>query len=105
MGVKAGSHVAIWTTNIPQWYLTFWATVKIGAVLVTVNTAYKIHEIEYLLKQSDTHTLIMTEGGKDCKYGEIIAELCPELETTKPGSPLHSKRLPFLRNAITVGFR
>ena len=104
MGVKAGSHVAVWASNVPQWYIAFWATVKIGAVLVTVNTAYKIHEIEYLLKQSDTHTLIMTEGSKDTHYGKIIAELCPELETTKVGSPLHSRRLPFLRNVITVGY-
>ena len=64
MGVKAGDHVAIWATNIQQWYITFWATTKIGAVLITVNTAYKIHEAEYLLRQSDTHTLIMTEGTK-----------------------------------------
>ncbi|MBO5321550.1 MAG: AMP-binding protein [Clostridia bacterium] len=105
MGVKAGSHVAVWASNVPQWFIAFWATVKLGAVLVTVNTAYKIHEIEYLLKQSDTHTLIMTEGSKDCNYGEIIAELCPELKSTKVGSPLHSKRLPFLRNVITVGYR
>ena len=105
MGVKAGSHVAVWASNVPQWFIAFWATVKLGAVLVTVNTAYKIHEIEYLLKQSDTHTLIMTEGSKDCNYGKIIAELCPELGTTKVGSPLHSKRLPFLRNVITVGYR
>ena len=105
LGVKAGTKVAVWASNVPQWYIAFWATVKIGAVLVTVNTAYKIHEIEYLLKQSDTHTLIMTEGGKDINYGAIVGELCPELENTKPGSPLHSRRLPFLRNAITVGFR
>lgn len=105
MGVKPGSHVAIWASNVPQWYITFWASVKIGAVLVTVNTAYKIHEAEYLLKQSDTHTLVMTEGAKDTNYGEIVAELCPELQNTKPGSPLHSRRLPFLRNVITVGFR
>ncbi|MBE6827117.1 MAG: AMP-dependent synthetase [Ruminococcaceae bacterium] len=105
MGVKAGSKVAIWASNVPQWYITFWATVKIGAILVTVNTAYKIHEAEYLFKQSDTHTLVMTEGAKDTHYGKIMAELCPELENTKPGSPLHSKRLPFLRNVITVGFR
>ncbi|MBO5253310.1 MAG: AMP-binding protein, partial [Clostridia bacterium] len=59
LGVKAGDHVAVWATNVPEWYITFWATTKIGAVLVTVNTAYKIHEIEYLLKQSDTHTLVM----------------------------------------------
>ncbi len=105
MGVRAGSHVAVWASNVPQWYIAFWATVKLGAVLVTVNTAYKIHEIEYLLKQSDTHTLIMTEGSKDCSYGEIIAELCPELASTKVGKPLHAKRLPFLRNVITVGYR
>jgi len=48
MGVTAGSKVAIWATNVPAWYITFWATVKLGAVLVTVNTAYKIHEAEYL---------------------------------------------------------
>ena len=47
LGVKAGSHVALWATNIPEWYITFWATVKIGAVLVTVNTAYKVYEAEY----------------------------------------------------------
>ena len=105
MGVTAGSHVAIWASNVPQWFITFWATVKIGAVLVTVNTAYKIHELEYLLKQSDTHTLVITEGAKDTHYGQIVAELCPELENTKKGSPLHSKRLPFLRNVITVGFK
>jgi fatty-acyl-CoA synthase len=105
MSVKAGSHVAIWASNVPQWFITFWATVKLGAVLVTVNTAYKIHEAEYLLKQSDTHTIVITEGAKDTHYGKIIAELCPELADTKPGSPLHSKRLPFLRNVITVGFR
>ena len=105
MGVKAGSHVAIWASNVPQWFITFWATVKLGAVLVTVNTAYKIHELEYLLKQSDTHTLVITEGAKDTHYGKIVAELCPELENTVPGSPLHAKRLPFLRNVVTVGFK
>ncbi len=104
LGVKAGTHVAVWASNVPQWYIAFWATVKLGAVLVTVNTAYKIHEVEYLLRQSDTHTLVMTEGSKDCNYGEIIAELCPELENTKAGTPLHAKRLPFMRNVITVGF-
>ena len=105
MGVKPGTHVAVWASNVPQWYIAFWATVKIGAVLVTVNTAYKIHEIEYLLKQSDTHTLIMTEGNKEIVYGDIIAELCPELSKLKSGKPLHAKRLPMLRNCVTVGFK
>ncbi|MHB1314263.1 MAG: AMP-binding protein [Christensenellales bacterium] len=102
LGVRPGDHVAIWATNVPQWFITFWASVKIGAVLVTVNTAYKIHEAEYLLRQSDTHTLVMVDGYKDSDYVGIIRELCPELETAPKGQPLHCKRLPFLRNIITA---
>ena len=105
LGVKAGSKVAVWATNLPAWYITFWATTKIGAVLVTVNTAYKIHEAEYLLRQSDTHTLVMIDSCLDSNYQEIINELCPEIKNTPPGEPLHAKRLPFLRNVITVGFK
>lgn len=101
MGVKKGDHVAIWATNVPAWYITFWATTKIGAVLVTVNTAYKIHEAEYLLKQSDTHTLVMIDGYKDADYVSIMKELCPELADCKPGE-LNSERLPFLKNIITT---
>ena len=104
VGVKPGDHVAIWATNVPAWYLTFWATTKIGAVLVTVNTAYKIHEVEYLLKQSDTHTLVMIESTKDANYKQIMEELCPELQDHQKGTPLYSKALPFLRNIVTVGF-
>ncbi len=104
MGVKPGDHVAIWATNIPQWFITFWATTKIGAVLVTVNTAYKIHEAEYLLRQSDTHTLVMMEKFKDSDYSAIISELCPELKTADKARPLFLKRLPFLRNIVTCGF-
>ena len=70
-----------------------------------MNTAYKIHEAEYLLRQSDTHTLVMIDGYRDSNYAAIINELCPELQTTQKGQQLHSKRLPFLRNVITVGFR
>ena len=105
LGVKAGSKVAVWATNLPAWYISFWAAAKLGAVLVTVNTAYKVHEAEYLLRQSDTHTLVMIDSCLDSNYREIINTLCPELQNTVPGEPLHSKRLPFLRNVITVGFK
>lgn len=101
MGVKKGDHVAIWATNVPQWYITFWATTKIGAVLVTVNTEYKIHEAEYLLRQSDTNTLVMVDGIRDISYVNIIKELCPELENCEAGK-LESARLPMLKNVITV---
>lgn len=102
LGVKKGDHVAVWATNVPEWYITFWATVKIGAVLVTVNTGYKIYEAEYLLRQSDTHTLVMIEGCKDSNYVEIMQTLCPEL-LTKGDGPLNSERLPRLKNVVTVG--
>ncbi len=101
MGVKKGDHVAIWATNVPQWYITFWAATKIGAVLVSVNTAYKIHEAEYLLRQSDTHTLVMIDGCKDSDYVSIINEICPELKSSEPGN-LNFARLPYLKNIITI---
>jgi len=105
LGVKAGSKVAVWATNVPAWFITFWAATRIGAVLVTVNTAYKIHEAEYLLRQSDTHTLVMIDSCLDSNYAQIMNELCPEIAKTKAGEPLHCKKLPFLRNVITVGFK
>ena len=105
LGVRPGSKVTVWCTNVPAWYITFWATVKIGAVLVTMNTAYKIHEAEYLLRQSDTHTLVMISGALDSDYRAIINELCPEIMQSKAGEPLHCRRLPFLRNVITVDYR
>jgi fatty-acyl-CoA synthase len=102
MGVKKGDHVSIWATNYPEWLLTMFATAKIGAVMVTVNTNYKIFEAEYLLRQSDTSTLILIEGFKDCNYVDIINELCPELAGSEPGK-LSSKKLPVLKNVIYVG--
>jgi fatty-acyl-CoA synthase len=102
LGVRHGDKVAIWATNVPAWFITFWAATRIGAVLVTVNTAYKIHEAEYLLRQSDTHTLVMIDGYRDSNYVDTIKKLCPELASHQPGDPLYTKRLPFLRNVITI---
>lgn len=102
MGIKKGDHVAIWATNYPEWVLAMFATAKIGAVLVTVNTNYKVFEVEYLLRQSDTHTLIFINGFKDSNYLEIIQSLIPELEGKKPGE-WTSKALPRLKNLIYIG--
>ncbi|MCX7745544.1 MAG: AMP-binding protein [Clostridia bacterium] len=102
MGIKKGDHVAIWATNHPEWILALFATAKIGAVLVTVNTNYKIFELEYLLRQSDSMTLILTDGFKDSNYIDIINDLCPELKTSEPGK-LNNHSLPFLKNVIYVG--
>ena len=101
MGIKKGDHVSIWATNYPEWLLTMFATAKIGAVMVTVNTNYKIFEAEYLLRQSDTSTLILIDGFKDSNYVEIINQLCPELKDSEPGK-LKSKALPWLKNVIHI---
>lgn len=99
MGIRPGDHIAIWATNYPEWVITMFAAAKMGAVLVTVNTNYKIFEAEYLLKQSDTMTLVMINGLKDTNYVEIINELCPELKNSKPGE-MKCERLPYLKNVI-----
>jgi fatty-acyl-CoA synthase len=102
LGIKRGDHVAIWATNYPQWMLTLYACAKIGAVLVTVNTAYKIHEAEYLLKQSDTKMLVMCDGFKDVSYIEIINSLCPEIAAEGKTAEHSCKRLPMLKTIITI---
>jgi len=102
MGVKKGDHVAVWATNIPQWMITLFAACKIGAVLVTVNTSYKIFEIEYLLRQSDTKVLVMNGGYKDSDYVGIINELCPQIRDSDK-SLLDLPQLPKLKQIIFVG--
>ncbi|MDR0491407.1 MAG: AMP-binding protein [Oscillospiraceae bacterium] len=102
LGVKPGDKVAVWATNVPHWFITFWSAVRIGAVLVTINSAYKVREAEYLLRQADVHTLVMIDGYKDSDYVAVMKSLCPELEYSSPQNPLHCKRLPFLRNIVTV---
>ncbi len=99
MGIKAGDHVAVWCYNYPEWLMAQVAAAKIGAVLVTVNTNYKKFELEYLLRQSDSNTLILMTGTKDSDYLEHIYALCPELYHSKPGE-LVSEQLPVLKNVI-----
>ncbi len=99
LGVEKGSHVAIWATNYPEWIVLMYATAKIGATLVTVNTNYKVFEAEYLLRQSDTDTLVMMEGLKDTNYSDIINELCPELKNSEPGK-MNCSNLPYLKRVI-----
>lgn len=101
LGVQKGDKVAIWATNIPEWFLTLYATAKIGAVLVTVNTNYKIFELEYLLSQSDTKVLVCMQGFKDSNYVEIIKELVPEINSEN--EVIESEKLPFLKQVIFAG--
>lgn len=102
LGVKKGDHVSIWANNVPEWVLTQFSTSKMGAVLVTVNTNYRTFELEYLLRQSDSTTLLLIEGIKGREYLDMIYELCPELNECEPGQ-LKSARLPILKNVIYIG--
>ncbi|MDY0212758.1 MAG: AMP-binding protein [Desulfuromonadaceae bacterium] len=102
MGIKKGEHIAIWATNVPEWVVLQFASAKMGAVLVTVNTSYKASELEYVLKQSDSCALFLVDGFKDTDYIETLRRVVPELNHANAGS-LQSEKLPFLRHAIYIG--
>ncbi|OQP07256.1 AMP-binding protein [Geobacillus sp. 46C-IIa] len=102
LGIEKGEHVAIWATNVPEWIACQFATGKMGAVLVTVNTNYQAAELEYLLKQSDSTTLFLIEQYRDSSYIDILYNVVPELRTAEPGK-LQSKRLPKLKNVVLLG--
>lgn len=102
LGVEKGEHIAIWADNKPEWVLTQFATGKMGAVLVTVNTSYQAAELEYLLNQSDTTTLILAENFKGTSYVDIVNEVAPELKNSEPGQ-LNSDKVPKLKRVIVLG--
>jgi fatty-acyl-CoA synthase len=102
LGIGKGDHVGIWARNVPDWLTFMFATAKIGVVLVTVNTAYKAHELEYVLKQSDMKAIAIIDGFQDVDYVNIVYELVPELKTNERGN-LKSKEFPFLERVIYVG--
>ena len=102
IGVKKGSNVGIWATNVPDWLTFLYATAKIGAVLVTVNTNYKQNELEYLCKDSDMEVLCITDGTWDCNYVDMTYTMLPELKTCERGH-LNSERFPYLKNVVYIG--
>lgn len=102
LGLDKGDHMAIWATNYPEWVTTQFATGKMGAVLVTVNTSYQSAELEYLLKQSDSTTLVLMEEYRGTSYIDTLYSIIPELKTSAPGQ-LNSAKLPYLKNVIVLG--
>ncbi|MFA5210646.1 MAG: AMP-binding protein [Proteiniphilum sp.] len=102
IGVTRGTNVGIWAQNVPDWLTFLFATAKIGAVAVTVNTSYRTEELRYLMNNSDMHTLCMTDGVPGSNYTDIIYELLPELKTTQRGK-LKSEHFPALKNVVYIG--
>ncbi|WP_019414705.1 AMP-binding protein [Paenisporosarcina sp. TG20] len=101
MGIAKGEHVAIWSDNKREWLLSQYATGKMGAVLVTVNTNYQEKELEYLLNQSDATTLILGEEFKGSSYIDIINAVCPNLKTSEKGN-IQFENLPYFKRVIVM---
>lgn len=101
MGIAKGEHIAIWSDNKREWLLSQFASGKMGAVLVTVNTNYQEKELEYLLQQSDSTTLILGEEFKGTSYINIIQKICPELMNSKKGF-IQSEKLPQFKRVIVM---
>lgn len=102
LGVEKDMKVGIWANNIPDWLTVFFACAKIGAWLVTINTNYKVGELEYLLTNADIHTLCMISQYRDASYVDMLYELVPELKNHPAGKEIHSTRIPELRNVVLL---
>ncbi len=102
IGVKPNDKVGIWANNVPDWLTFMFATAKIGAVLVTINTSYKSTELEYILQNADIHTLCLVDGYRDSDYVNMVFDLVPELKDSQRGN-LKSSKFPKLTNVIFIG--
>jgi fatty-acyl-CoA synthase len=102
LGIEKGDHVAVWGQNVPEWVTLQFATGKVGAVLVTINPAYKSHELKYVLEQSDSAALFLTEGVRDADFLQILQGAVPELARAESGE-LSTEELPFLKSVVLMG--
>ena len=102
IGVQKGDKVGIWANNVPDWTTLMFATAKIGAILVTINTNYKLAELEYLIKNADLNTLCLIDGYRDSDYVDMVFQLVPELKSSQRGH-LKSEKFPELRNVMFLG--
>lgn len=102
LGLRRGDHLGVWARNVPDWLTLFFATAQIGVVLITVNTAYKSHELAYILKQSDMKTLAIVDGFRDVSYIDTLYELVPQLRQS-PRGMLQNPEFPHLKHVLFMG--
>lgn len=102
LGIKKGQRVGIWAPNCAEWCIVQFATSKIGAILVNINPAYRVHELEYVLNQSGCTALVIAPEFKSSNYTAMVQSLAPELATSQPGQ-LAAAKLPELRIVIRLG--
>jgi len=101
-GIESGDRVGIWSPNNLQWVVIQFATAKIGAILVNINPAYRISELEYVLNKVGCKALVLAEQFKSSDYVGMLMSLAPELNDCKAGK-LHAEKIPSLRTAICLG--
>lgn len=103
-GVSIGEHVGIWAMNCPEWVVLQFAVGRIGAVLVNINPAYRLHELEQGLRQADVSTLVVGLSFKSSNFVKMISEICPEAAQGSVGS-WRAAKLPMLRRLVAIGER
>ena len=102
LGVQVGDRVGIWSPNRPEWVLVQFATARIGAVLVNINPAYRVSELDYALNKVGVSVLLCARGFKATDYLAMLQEIAPELSNSRPGQ-LALARLPGLRAVVQFG--
>ncbi|WP_346667541.1 AMP-binding protein [uncultured Desulfovibrio sp.] len=102
LGVQKGEKVAVWATNVPYWVALQFATAKIGAVLLTVNTSYREHELRYLLQQSECENIFLIDSLRDHDYVDTLYKIAPELRVQSRGE-LRCRELPHLKRVCFLG--
>ena len=102
LGIVPGDRVGIWGPNSAEWVLTQLATAKLGAIMVCINPAYRLYELEYALNKVECKALITDESFKTSDYLGMLKTLAPELEYCEPGA-LASTKLPNLKHVIRMG--
>ena len=100
-GFEKGNRVGIWSPNNVEWLTTQYATAKAGIILVTINPAYRVHELAYVLEQSGCRGLVMQNQFKTSDYEGMITELCPELAEDFAGA-LNNEKFPNLKAVISM---
>jgi fatty-acyl-CoA synthase len=101
-GIRAGEHIALWLTNRPEWLHILFAVAKVGAVLVPINTRFRSMDLEYVLHQSESTTLITTDYSGPIGYLDMVRHVIPELDACMTTQTLCSAAFPALRQVIVL---
>jgi fatty-acyl-CoA synthase len=102
LGVQPGEKVSLWMPNRPEWISILFAVMKVGAILVPINTRFRTADLEYVVHQSDSTTLITVDRSGPIHYSRMVSELCPDLHQGDPNH-IQAARLPALQRIVVLG--